>query len=41
MTELTFMDGSGLHILLVSARACAADGAGVYLAAARGAWPSC
>ena len=37
LTELSFMDSSGLHVLLACARTCAADGAGVHLAGARAA----
>ncbi|MEV4172757.1 STAS domain-containing protein [Nonomuraea sp. NPDC049709] len=31
------MDSSGLHVLLSRARLCAANGAGIHLAGARGA----
>ncbi|WP_345566416.1 STAS domain-containing protein [Nonomuraea rosea] len=37
LTELGFMDSSGLHVLLVSAQQAAADGVRVHLAAAQGA----
>lgn len=36
LAELSFMDSSGLHVVLACARACAADGANLHLAAARG-----
>jgi anti-sigma B factor antagonist len=37
LTELTFLDSSGLHVLLSRARICAAAGAGTHLAGAHGA----
>ncbi|MFI7701064.1 STAS domain-containing protein [Nonomuraea sp. NPDC049480] len=37
LAELSFLDSSGLHVMLACARECGADGAGLHLAAARGA----
>ncbi|MEV4179610.1 STAS domain-containing protein [Nonomuraea sp. NPDC049709] len=37
LAELSFMDSSGLHLLLDCHRACLADGASLHLAAAYGA----
>ncbi|HEX4816408.1 MAG TPA: STAS domain-containing protein [Nonomuraea sp.] len=37
LTELAFLDSSGLHVLLARARACAAEGTGMHLAGASGA----
>ncbi|TMR13296.1 STAS domain-containing protein [Nonomuraea turkmeniaca] len=36
LAELTFLDSSGLHVLLSCARTCADDDADVHLAAAQG-----
>ncbi|GII03587.1 STAS domain-containing protein [Planobispora takensis] len=36
LTELTFLDSSGLHVLLGCAHTCAAEGRQVHLAGARG-----
>ncbi|MEV0387177.1 STAS domain-containing protein [Nonomuraea sp. NPDC050643] len=37
MSRLSFLDSSGLHVLLLCARTCADDDARVHLAAAHGA----
>ncbi|TMR94113.1 STAS domain-containing protein, partial [Nonomuraea basaltis] len=37
LSELSFLDSSGLHVVLACARRCAAEDAGVHLAAAHGA----
>ncbi|MGP3910851.1 STAS domain-containing protein [Nonomuraea sp. 10N515B] len=37
LAELSFLDSSGLHVLLACARTCADEGADAHLAAAKGA----
>jgi anti-sigma B factor antagonist len=37
LSELSFLDSSGLHVLLTCARTCTGDGSNAHLCAARGA----